>query len=81
MTTIADLVREMIHESTTNIRGEGGSLIHNNSERMEALWMEVDAHLKFADLCEVLGDYNQMTHHLDTIYRLLAKISNELPDQ
>ena len=79
MTTIADLVREMIHESTTNIRGEGGSLIHNNSERMEALWMEVDAHLKFADLCEVSGEYNQMTRHLDTIYRLLAKISDELP--
>ena len=80
MTTTADLLREMIQESTNNIQREGGDLIHRESERVEALWMEVDSHLKAADLCEVLGEYNQMTRHLDTINRLLEKISDELPD-
>ena len=79
MTTTADLVREMIQESITYVRRQGGDLIHRNSERVEALWMEIDAHLKAADLCEVLGEYNQMTSHLDMINRLLEKISDELP--
>ena len=79
MTTTADLVREMIQESITYVRRQGGDLIHHGSERAEALWMEVDAHLKAADLCEVLGEYNQMTSHLDMINRLLEKISDEMP--
>ena len=80
MTTTADLVREMIQESAINIQREGGDLIHHGSECAEALWMEVDAHLKAADLCEILGEYSQMTRHLDTINNLLEKISDELPN-
>jgi len=65
MTTTADLVRERIQQSIRDV--------HNlpTSERMEALWMDVDTHLKAADLCEVLGEYSQMTSHLDTINMLL----------
>ena len=80
MTTTADLVREMIQESTVRVWREGGDLIHHSSERVEALWMEVDASLKAADLCEVLGEYNQMTRHLDTINNLLEKIVDALPN-
>ena len=78
--TTADLVREMIQESVINIQQQGGDLIHHHSERVEALWMEVDAHLKAADLCEMLGEYRQMTCHLDTINSLLEKITDELPE-
>ena len=80
MTTTADLVREMIQESTTRGERAGTYLIHYNSERVEELWIEIDAHLKATDLCEVLGEYNQMTRHLDAINSLLGKIIDELPD-
>lgn len=77
MTTKADLVRDRIQQSSLNVRNREGTLIQPPSERLEALWMDVDSHLKAADLCEVLGEYTQMTGHLNTVNTLLAQLSNE----
>jgi len=79
MTTTADQVREMIQQSILNVRKQGGDLIRPTSESVEALWIDVDAHLKAADLCEVMGEYSQMTSHLDTIHALWKKIYNAQP--
>ena len=78
--TAADLVREMIWETTERVRQAGGDLIDGGSERIESLWMEMDAHLRAADLCELLGNYDKMNGHFDAVNVLLEKIENELPD-
>lgn len=80
MLTTADLVREMIEETTIRVRQDGGDLIYGGSERVEALWIEVQARLQAADLCEFTGDYKRMNRQFDTINDLLEKILNELPD-
>jgi hypothetical protein len=80
MTTSADLVREMIDEMAARVWAQGGNLLDGCSERVEALWMEIDAHLRAADLCELTGKLDRMTTHLDRVNRLLDKILDELPE-
>jgi len=79
MTTTADSVRDMIQQSILNVRKQGGDLLHPTSESLEALWTDLDAHLKAADLCELMGEYSQMTNHLDTINTLWEKIYKAQP--
>ena len=79
MTTTADSVRDMIQQSILNVRKQGGDLMHPASASIEALWRDVDAHLKAADLCEVMGEDSQMTSHLDTVNTLWEKIYKARP--
>jgi len=74
MTTTADAVREMIQQRILDVHNQGRDLLQLTSQRMEALWIDMDAQLKAADLCEVMGEYSQMTSHLDTIHTLWEKI-------
>lgn len=79
-TTSADVIRDMIREMAGTVREQGGDLIHGCSERIEALWMEIDHHLCAADLCELLGESDRVNGHLETINGLMGKILNELPE-
>lgn len=80
MTTTADLVREMIQETVGRVRQNGSDIITGGSERMQELWMEVDAHLQAADLCDLLGDFDHMTRHFDCVNGLLDRIADEIPE-
>ncbi len=80
MITSADLIREMIQDMIDSVWQQGGDLLQGDSERLEALWLEINSHLRAADLCEIIGDFDRMTTHLDTVNGLLAKIVDELPD-
>ena len=50
------------------------------SERVEALWIEIDVHLRDADLCEILGNTRQLNIHLETINGLMGTILELLPE-
>lgn len=79
VTTSADMIREMIEDMIAVVSERGGDLIHGCSERVEALWMEIDAHLREADLCEMLGNTRQLNTHLETINGLMGTILELLP--
>lgn len=80
VTTSADMIREMIEDMVAVVSERGGDLIHGSSERVEALWIEIDSHLRDADLCEMLGNTRQLNVHLETINGLMGTILDELPD-
>jgi len=80
VTTSADVIREMIEDMIAVVKERGGDLIHGCSERVEALWLEIDSHLRDADLCEMLGNTGQLNNHLETINGLMGKILDELPE-
>ena len=80
VTTSADMIREMIEDMVAVVSERGGDLIHGCSERVEALWIEIDAHLREADLCEMLGNTRQLNTHLETINGLMGTILGALPD-
>ena len=80
VTTSADMIREMIEDMVAVVSERGGDLIHGCSERVEALWIEIDAHLREADLCEMLGNSRQLNIHLETINGLMGTILGALPD-
>lgn len=80
ITSTADLLREMIQEMAEVVRQRGGDLIHGGSERVEALWMEIEHHLRACDLCEILGDEDKINLHLETINNLMEKILANLPE-
>ena len=75
MTTAADHIREMIQEQEVRIERQGDALFNNTSERLETLWIEIDNHLKAADLCELLCEDGRMMYHLSSAKLLLAKIN------
>ena len=80
VTTSADMMREMIEDLVAVVSERGGDLIHGCSERVEALWIEIDAHLREADLCEMLGNTRRLNIHLETINGLMGTILGELPE-
>ena len=80
VTTSADVIREMIENMVAVVKERGGDLIHGCSHRVEALWIEIDAHLREADLSEMLGNSRQLNVHLETINGLMGKILEELPE-
>ena len=80
VTTSADMIRDMIEEMTDAVRIRGGDLISGCSERVEALWLEIDGHLRDADLCEMLGNTRQLNAHLESITGLMGKILDEMPE-
>jgi hypothetical protein len=80
VTTSADVIREMIEDMIAVVGERGGDLIHGCSDRIEALWIEIDAHLREADLSEMLGNTSQLNVHLETINGLMGTILNELPE-
>ena len=75
--TTADRVREMIQERSVRIEEHGGDLFNTTLECVDTLWMAIDAHLKAADLCELLCEDSAMMYHLTSAQRLLAKIPDE----
>ena len=79
VTTSADIIREMIEDMVAVVSERGGDLIHGCSERVEGLWIEIDANLRDADLCEMLGNSRQLNIHLETINGLMGTILGELP--
>ena len=79
VTTSADMIREMIEDMVAVVSERGGDLIHGCSKTVEALWIEIDAHLREADLCEMLGNTRQLNIHLETINGLMGTIIGELP--
>jgi hypothetical protein len=74
------MIREMIEDMIAVVSERGGDLIHGTSERVEALWIEIDAHLRDADLCEMLGNTQRLNYHLETINGLMGTILEELPE-
>ena len=74
MLTTADMVREMIGGLVHRLQEQGCDLVFGSSERVEALLLDIDAHLRAADLCELLEDYDGMTGHLDAVNHLLKGI-------
>ena len=74
MITVADQVRERIQTSFFKIQRQGDDLISEGSERAQALWMEIDASLKAADLCELLCEDRRMRWHLETVNMLLKRM-------
>jgi hypothetical protein len=80
VTTSADMIREMIEDMIAVVSERGGDLIHGCSERVEALWIEIDAHLREADLSEMLGNTRQLNMHLETINGLMGTILELLPE-
>ena len=79
VTTSADMIREMIEEMVAAVSQRGGDLIHGCSKRVEALWIEIDAHLREADMAEMLGNTRQLNVHLETINGLMGSILEVLP--
>ncbi len=79
VTTSADRIREMIEDMVAVVSERGGDLIHGCSERVEALWIEIDALLREADLCEMLGNTRQLNNHLETVNGLMRTILELLP--
>ena len=69
----------MIEDMIAVVSERGGDLIHGSSERVEALWIEIDAHLREADLCEMLGNMRQVNGHLETVNGLMGTILELLP--
>ena len=80
VTTSADMIRDMIEEMTEAVRVRGGDLIGGSSERVEALWMEIDGHLRDADLSEMMGSTRELNAHLEAINDLMGKILDEMPE-
>lgn len=80
ITSTADLMRGMIQDMAAVVRERGGDMIHGGSERVEALWIEIDHHLRVCDLCELLGEEDKIDYHLETINSLMEKILEELPE-
>ena len=80
VTTSADMIREMIEDMVAVVSERGGDLIHGCSDRVETLWIEIDAHLREADLCEMLGNTRQLNIHLETINGLMGTILGALPE-
>ena len=80
VTTSADMIREMIEDMVAVVSERGGDLIHGCSERVEALWEEIAAHLREADLCEMLGNTKRLNIHLEAINGLMGTILEELPE-
>ncbi|HLJ57215.1 MAG TPA: hypothetical protein VKT77_19420 [Chthonomonadaceae bacterium] len=79
VTSSADMIREMIEDMVAVVSERGGDLIHGSSERVEALWIDIAAHLREADLCEMLGNTRQLNHHLEAINGLMGTILELLP--
>ena len=80
VTTSADMIRDMIEEMTEAVRVRGGDLIGGSSERVEALWTEIDRHLRDADLAEMMGNTRELNSHLEAINSLMGKILEEMPE-
>lgn len=80
MFTTADVVRDLIGEMADRLKERGVDILRPDSERTEALWIEIQAHLRAADLCEVLGDEEGVMDHLDGVNRYLNGILESLPD-
>lgn len=74
--TTADYYREMIQLHAAKQRRPDTAPIET-SERIETLWRAIDAHLKAADLCELLCEDSAMLHHLSAVQRLLARLPEE----
>ena len=79
VTTSADMIREMIEDMVAVVSERGGDLIHGCSERVESLWIEIDLHLREADMCEMLGNSKQLNAHLETVNGLMGTILELLP--
>ena len=78
MLTTADMVRDMIGGLVHRLAEQGCDLAFGSSERMEALFLDIDAHLRAADLCELLENYDGMTRHLGIVNQLLEGILDEM---
>jgi len=74
MTTTADRIREMIQAGSDRVERCGEDLFSHGSEHVNAVWMEIDARLKAADLCELLCEERRMYWHLETVKMLLSKV-------
>jgi hypothetical protein len=77
--TTADRIRDMIQERPVRIEGQGGDLYDNTSQDIATLWLEIDIHLKAADLCELLCEDSEMMRHLTAAKRLWRRFLRNCP--